>query len=151
MEPLWMRSPRWRSGVSKSFARSAGARCVTAREMRKLALDDVSLRVERGEIVGIVGLNGSGKSTLVRVLATLTTPDTGTVRVFGRDVVDDAAEVRRHINRVSVDAAFAKEMSPGRTSASPRDCTGTTHPIGGSAPWRRWRGSGCRVTPSTAP
>jgi ABC-2 type transport system ATP-binding protein len=48
----------------------------------------------------------------VRVLATLTTPDTGTVRIFGRDVVDDAAGVRRLINRVSVDAAFAKEMSP---------------------------------------
>jgi ABC-2 type transport system ATP-binding protein len=70
------------------------------------------MRVPRGEIVGIVGLNGSGKSTLVRVLATLTTPDSGTVRIFGRDVVDDAAIVRRHINRVSVDAAFAKEMSP---------------------------------------
>jgi ABC-2 type transport system ATP-binding protein len=68
--------------------------------------------VERGEIVGIVGLNGSGKSTLIRVLATLTTPDSGSVRVFGRDVVEDAARVRRHINRVSVDAAFAKEMSP---------------------------------------
>jgi ABC-2 type transport system ATP-binding protein len=76
------------------------------------ALDRVSLRVERGEIVGIVGLNGSGKSTLIRVLATLTTPDSGSVRVFGRDVVEDAARVRRHINRVSVDAAFAKEMSP---------------------------------------
>jgi ABC-2 type transport system ATP-binding protein len=72
----------------------------------------VALRVQRGEIVGIVGLNGSGKSTLVRVLATLTTPDSGTVRIFGRDVVDEAAEVRRHINRVSVDAAFAKELSP---------------------------------------
>jgi ABC-2 type transport system ATP-binding protein len=100
------------AGVSKSFRKRAASRLRRRAEVRKLALDRVSLRVERGEIVGIVGLNGSGKSTLIRVLATLTTPDSGSVRVFGRDVVDDAAQVRRHINRVSVDAAFAKEMSP---------------------------------------
>ncbi|MEO8898379.1 MAG: ABC transporter ATP-binding protein [Candidatus Dormibacter sp.] len=100
------------AAVSKSFRKRAGSRLGRRAEVRKLALDRVSLRVERGEIVGIVGLNGSGKSTLIRVLATLTTPDSGSVRVFGRDVVDDAARVRRQINRVSVDAAFAKEMSP---------------------------------------
>lgn len=99
-------------GVSKSFRKIRGSVIRGRREVRKLALDGVTLRVQRGEIIGIVGLNGSGKSTLVRVLATLTTPDAGTVRIFGRDVVDHAAEVRRHINRVSVDAAFAKEMSP---------------------------------------
>jgi ABC-2 type transport system ATP-binding protein len=100
------------AGVSKSFRKQRRSILRKRAEARKLALDSVSLRVQRGEIVGIVGLNGSGKSTLVRVLATLTTPDSGTVRIFGRDVVDDAAEVRRLINRVSVDAAFAKEMSP---------------------------------------
>src|ERR1700682_576472 len=99
-------------GLSKSFRKRRGSALRRRAEVRKLALDRVSLRVHRGEIVGVVGLNGSGKSTLVRGLATPTTPDAGTVRIFGRDVVDDAAEVRRHINRVSVDAAFAKEMSP---------------------------------------
>ncbi len=98
--------------VSKSFRKRRGSVMRRRPEVRTLALDRVALRVQRGEIVGIVGLNGSGKSTLVRVLATLTTPDSGTVRIYGRDVVDEAAEVRRHINRVSVDAAFAKELSP---------------------------------------
>jgi ABC-2 type transport system ATP-binding protein len=100
------------AGVSKSFQKQRRSLLRGRAAVRTLALDRVSLRVLQGEIVGIVGLNGSGKSTLVRVLATLTTPDTGTVRIFGRDVVDDAAAVRRLINRVSVDAAFAKEMSP---------------------------------------
>jgi ABC-2 type transport system ATP-binding protein len=98
--------------VSKSFQKQRRSRLRGRAAVSTLALDRVSLRVLQGEIVGIVGLNGSGKSTLVRVLATLTTPDTGTVRIFGRDVVDDAAAVRRLINRVSVDAACAKEMSP---------------------------------------
>ena len=113
-----------------------------------MALDDVPAR-QRGEIVGIVGLNGSGKSTLVRVLATLTTPDTGTVRVFGRDVVEDAAGVRRLINRVSVDAAFAKEMSPWENLSFASRLYGDNAPDRRSAPWRRWPGSDCRVTPST--
>ena len=63
-------------------------------------------------MVAIVGLNGSGKSTLLRVLATLTIPDEGSARVFGHDVVSDGHEVRRHVNRVSVEASFFKEMSP---------------------------------------
>ncbi len=78
----------------------------------KLALDHVSLRVDTGRITGILGANGSGKSTLIRILATLLTPDAGTALVFGHDVVTGAAEVRRHINRVSVEASFFKEMSP---------------------------------------
>ena len=78
----------------------------------KRAIDRVDLCVGDGEMVAIVGLNGSGKSTLLRVLATLTIPDEGTAHVFGRDVVTDGHEVRRHVNRVSVEASFFKEMSP---------------------------------------
>jgi ABC-2 type transport system ATP-binding protein len=78
----------------------------------KLALDQVSLHVETGRITGILGANGSGKSTLIRILATLLTPDAGSASVFGYDVVSQPDEVRRHINRVSVEASFFKEMSP---------------------------------------
>src|SRR5207247_9460000 len=55
---------------------------------------------------------GGGKSTLIRILATLLTPDEGSASVFGYDVVSQADAVRRHINRVSVEASFFKEMSP---------------------------------------
>src|SRR5580704_552542 len=76
------------------------------------ALAGVDLQIARRERVAIFGINGSGKSTLIRILATLTTPDAGSVRVFGWDVVRDANVVRRYINRVSVEASFFKVLSP---------------------------------------
>jgi ABC-2 type transport system ATP-binding protein len=101
--------------LRKSFRREGGS-SVPWRHGRKVvlkhAVDNVSMVVPRGEVTGIIGLNGSGKSTLIRILATLTLPDTGVARVFGHDVVSDAMEVRRLINRVSVEASFFKEMSP---------------------------------------
>jgi ABC-2 type transport system ATP-binding protein len=78
---------------------------------RVLAVDNVSLRMQRGEIYGILGTNGSGKSTLIRLVSTLLLPDSGTVRMFGRDVVRQEQEVKRLINRVSVEASFFKKLS----------------------------------------
>ena len=103
-------------GIRKAFRRrehDAGApwwRRAAAKE--KVALHELDLTVEPGGVTGILGPNGSGKSTLIRILGTLLTPDAGTARVFGWDVGTDALEVRRHINRVSVEAAFFKELSP---------------------------------------
>jgi ABC-2 type transport system ATP-binding protein len=102
-------------GVSKRFGDERRPhRLMPWRKAKKakLALDQVSLHVDTGRITGILGANGSGKSTLIRILATLLTPDEGTASVFGYDVVSQADDVRRHINRVSVEASFFKEMSP---------------------------------------
>ena len=76
------------------------------------AVVDVSMRLERGDIHGVLGANGSGKSTLIRLIAGLLTLDAGRVEVFGHDVVHDELQVKRLINRVSVDAAFFKKLSP---------------------------------------
>ena len=73
--------------------------------------------VGRNEIFGILGANGSGKSTLIRMLSTLLIPDSGRVEVFGYDVRRDEAEVKRLINRVSVEASFFKKLSPGENLA----------------------------------
>ena len=79
---------------------------------RVVAVDHVSFAVERGEIFGVLGPNGTGKSTLIRLMSTLLMPDTGRVRVFGLDVERDEAQVKRLINRVSVEASFFKKLSP---------------------------------------
>jgi ABC-2 type transport system ATP-binding protein len=76
------------------------------------AIDDISLRIERGEIYGVLGANGSGKSTLIRLFSTLLTLDAGKAEIFGRDVERDEMAVKEMINRISVDAAFFKKLSP---------------------------------------
>src|SRR3954464_10556717 len=77
-----------------------------------MAINGVSMRLERGDIHGILGANGSGKSTLIRLICGLLTLDTGRVEVFGHDIVREETQVKRLINRVSVDAAFFKKLSP---------------------------------------
>jgi ABC-2 type transport system ATP-binding protein len=92
-------------GVTKRFQVGRKKRPVTA-------IADVSLRLERGGTVGILGANGSGKSTLIRLVSGLLTLDVGRVEVFGHDIVREEMAVKRLINRVSVDAAFFKKLSP---------------------------------------
>jgi ABC-2 type transport system ATP-binding protein len=92
-------------GLSKRF--------VVGREHKAVAaITDVSMRLERGDIHGILGANGSGKSTLIRLISGLLTIDEGRVEVFGYDIERDEMAVKRLINRVSVDAAFFKKLSP---------------------------------------
>ena len=73
---------------------------LTYRYGERTALDDLSLAVMPGEIFGFLGPNGSGKTTLFRLLSTLIPAPPGTVRLFGRDVATDTAEVRRRLGVV---------------------------------------------------
>ena len=91
--------------VTKRFQVARKKRPVTA-------IADVSMRVERGGTIGILGANGSGKSTLIRLISGLLTLDEGRVEVFGHDIEREEMTVKRLINRVSVDAAFFKKLSP---------------------------------------
>jgi ABC-2 type transport system ATP-binding protein len=96
--------------LRKEFKRRDGKRSRRA-SRKRVALDDVTFTIERGETVAILGQNGSGKSTLVRLLSTLLLPDGGSAHVLGHDVVSEARAVRRLVNRVSVEASFFKKMS----------------------------------------
>jgi ABC-2 type transport system ATP-binding protein len=62
-----------------------------------LAVDDLSLKVERGEFFAVLGPNAAGKTTLIRVLAGLLKPTSGSARVAGFDVQADPLEARRRL------------------------------------------------------
>jgi ABC-2 type transport system ATP-binding protein len=77
------------------------------------ALDGLDLKVPAGIVFGLLGPNGCGKTTTVRVLSTLTVPDSGRALVAGFDVVRQPAEVRRRIGLVGQHAALDERL-PGR-------------------------------------
>jgi ABC-2 type transport system ATP-binding protein len=74
------------------------------------ALAGVDLRVPRGTVLGVLGPNGAGKTTAVKILTTLTLPDSGRVIVDGRDVVGDPEGVRRSIGLAGQSAAIVDEL-----------------------------------------
>jgi glycine betaine/proline transport system ATP-binding protein len=71
-----------------------------------LALDNVSLAIERGEVFAVMGLSGSGKSTLVRLVNRLIEPTTGTVTVNGTDVTALARDALRQFRREKASMVF---------------------------------------------
>lgn len=64
------------------------------------AVNDLSFRVETGEVFGLLGPNGAGKSTTIKVLTTLLPPTTGTAIIDGADLLKDPEHVRRAIGYV---------------------------------------------------
>ena len=103
------------AGLRKEFVRRDGHR-----RRRVPALRDLTLTIERGECVAVLGQNGSGKSTLVRLLSTLLLHDGGSAHVFGYDVFANPRPVRRLVNRVSVEASFFKKLSSARRTLRTR-------------------------------
>jgi ABC-2 type transport system ATP-binding protein len=75
------------------------------------ALDGLNFKIDKGEIFGLIGLNGAGKTTALRITATLLLPTSGTVTVFGHDVVEDASEVRNLITYLPEEAGAYKNLS----------------------------------------
>ena len=75
------------------------------------ALDGVTFSVREGEVFGLLGPNGAGKSTTVRVLTTLTKPDSGVATVAGNDVVHDPNAVRRSIGYVPQSSGLDRDAT----------------------------------------
>ena len=93
-------------GLTKRFAERRTVRQALKSPFRARSLtvlDDVTLEVRRGEILGLLGPNGAGKTTLFKILATLVLPDGGHASVQGYDVVRHAARVRRVLCPVIAD------------------------------------------------
>jgi ABC-2 type transport system ATP-binding protein len=81
------------------------------------AVDGVDLRVRAGTVYGVLGPNGAGKTTTIRMLATLLHPDSGSARVLGHDVVNEADAVRTRVSLTGQFASVDEELT-GRENLS---------------------------------
>lgn len=75
------------------------------------ALDELSFEINPGEIFGLIGPNGAGKTTALRIISTLLLPTSGSVKVFGLDVVKEAGEVRKIITYLPEEAGAYPNLS----------------------------------------
>jgi ABC-2 type transport system ATP-binding protein len=61
------------------------------------AVDGISLRVNKGEVLGIIGANGAGKSTTLEIMMGLRTPESGSVKVLGLDIMNGSDDIKQKI------------------------------------------------------
>jgi ABC-2 type transport system ATP-binding protein len=83
---------------------------LTKKYDRTLAVDGISFRIEKGEIVGFLGPNGAGKTTTLRVLTGYLSPTAGTCRIADYDVRSDSVEAKRRVGYLPEDNPLYDEM-----------------------------------------
>jgi ABC-2 type transport system ATP-binding protein len=77
----------------------------------EVALDGLSVSIQPGELFGFIGPDGAGKTTLFRILTSLLTPDEGTARVLGLDVVDDYRALRPRLGYMAGEFSLYPDLS----------------------------------------
>ncbi len=76
-----------------------------------IAVDNLNLKVKRGEICGLVGPNGAGKTTLIEMLICALKPTSGSAKILGKDIQKDPLKAREKIGYLPEDSGFYKNMS----------------------------------------
>jgi len=90
-------------------------------------LRGVTLDVQRGEAVGLLGANGTGKSTLLRILGTLLRPNAGSGSINGLDLVKDASGVRGHVGYLAHTPGLYDDLTARENLVFAADMLGLPH------------------------
>jgi len=75
------------------------------------AVDNISFKVEKGEVVGFLGPNGAGKTTTMRILTCFLPADSGKCRIAGYDIVNQSVEVRKELGYLPENTPLYQDMS----------------------------------------
>ena len=76
------------------------------------AINNISLNIEPGRIFTLLGRNGAGKTTFVRICATQLLPSSGTIKIFGNDLIKDTEKIRREISIVPQEGRPLRALTP---------------------------------------
>jgi ABC-2 type transport system ATP-binding protein len=79
---------------------------------RQIALNDATLTIEPGCVLGLLGPNGAGKTTFLRLVLGLHRPTAGWAKVFGRTMTPNSADLRRRIGYIPTNPQFPRGMTP---------------------------------------
>ncbi len=79
------------------------------------AVDGISFDVPYGKVFGFLGPNGAGKTTTIKVLTTLIQPTSGSVKIFGRDIVKHSKEIRKRIGVILQEPSFESNLTVERS------------------------------------
>ena len=77
-----------------------------------VAVDGISFEAARGDVLGFLGPNGAGKSTTMKMLSCFLTPDAGTARIAGFDILKDPLQAQRRLGYLAENAPAYDEMTP---------------------------------------
>jgi ABC-2 type transport system ATP-binding protein len=93
--------------------------CISVFDLRQTygsfnAIDGISFNLEYGKVFGFLGPNGAGKTTTIKILTTLIQPSSGTVKIFGEDIVSHSIEVRKRIGVVMQQPSFEANLTVER-------------------------------------
>ena len=91
--------------VSKSFITSKKGDFV-------IANDNINLKINKGEVIGVVGKNGAGKTTLLRMIAGLLTPDSGKIKIKNKNIINSNFEFKNYIAYLSNNTELYEDLTP---------------------------------------
>jgi len=75
------------------------------------AVDNISFTIEEGEIFGLIGPNGAGKTTTLRIMATILTPTSGDIKIFGYDLKSEGQKIREIVSYLPEEAGAYKNLT----------------------------------------
>ena len=95
--------------------------CIAVSNLRKqysednaYAVDGITFDVKYGTVFGFLGPNGAGKTTTLKILTTLLTPSSGSIHIFGKDLVKNQSDIKKRIGVVSQNPSFEANLTVER-------------------------------------
>jgi ABC-2 type transport system ATP-binding protein len=109
------------SNQAHSSIRDRNGPCISVTNLKKLfgkakefTLDGISFDVKYGTVFGFLGPNGAGKTTTLKILTTILSPTSGSVYIFGKDIIRKQSEIKRKIGVVSQNPSFEANLTVER-------------------------------------